>query len=225
MNAAIILASGSGRRMETDVPKAFLMLAGKPVAYYSVKTASEADDVELVILTVPPGWKKKISDESSKWGMPRLEIVEGGATRQESVLNALHELPMDTKMVVIHDAARPLASRKLFKIVMDGAREHGACIPAVSSGDSVKIVRGGIVAETLNRDEVHLVQTPQAFYFEALLKAHDHARDRKWRVTDDSALIERMGRPVAVVPGESGNMKITYPGDLETAEFMMKMKR
>lgn len=223
MNAAIILASGSGRRMETETPKAFLPLAGKPVCYHSVKTASETEGIEIIVLTVPHGWKEKLAEESATWGIPRLEIVEGGATRQESVLNALHELPMDTKMVVIHDAARPLAGKGLFKAVIGGAKEHGACIPAISSGDSVKLVRSEFVAETLNRDEVLLVQTPQAFYFEALLKAHNHACDRKWRVTDDSALIERMGRPVAVTTGDRHNIKITWPGDLEIAEFLMKL--
>lgn len=224
MNAAIILASGVGRRMETETPKTFLELNGMPVAFHSVKVAAGIEGIKIVVLTVPAGWKSRVSEMAESWGIENLEIVEGGATRQESVLKALHELPMDTHMVVVHDAARPLASAELFMKVIEGAKEHGACIAALPSGDSVKIARGGIVTDTLNRDEVYLVQTPQAFYFETLLKAHNHACERKWRVTDDSALIERMGRPVAVVTGERTNMKITFPGDIETARFIMNLK-
>jgi len=226
MTAGVVLGSGAGRRMETRMPKVFMKLHGLPLAYYGVKLLAGVESMGKIVLTVPPGWKKRAEKMAEGWSFgDRLEILEGGATRQETVFRALQELPLDSKMVVVHDGARPLATPELVRAVVEGAREHGACIPAVASEETMKLVRGGRVIETLNRDEIHTVQTPQAFYYDVLFQAHAQANERKWRVTDDAALVERMGRPVHVVPGERLNLKITYQADLRLARFLTQAER
>jgi 2-C-methyl-D-erythritol 4-phosphate cytidylyltransferase len=114
---------------------------------------------------------------------------------------------------------RPFASPALFRAVLEAVREHPGAITAVAATDTVKRVRDGLVAETLPREEIHLVQTPQAFQKDVIVHAHEQCRRLGWRVTDDASLLERLGLPVAVVPGERTNVKITTPEDLLWAEW------
>ncbi len=218
--AAVVAAAGIGERMNAGAPKAFVELGGKPIVWHSVKTISMMPEIGAVILAAPPGWMEKaakmFADE-----FPNLSVVEGRATRQQTVRKALEALPADTTIALIHDGARPLATPELFRAVIAGAVEHGACVPSIPVEETVKRVRGGNVSETLDRSEIHIVQTPQAFYFESILEAHELAEERKWRATDDAALIERLGRPVAVVPGEPSNIKITRPADLKLASGLL----
>jgi len=222
MIAAIIPGAGTGQRMESRTPKIFIEIEGKPLIYYSIRSLVKAEEIGLIILAVPPGFKEHAEKLNETWKIENLEIIEGAATRQDTVYHALRMLPKDTEMVVIHDGARPLATPKLVRDVIRGAREHGACIPTLPCEETVKRVRGGHVVETLSRDEIHIVQTPQAFYFDVIMEAHNHAGERKWRVTDDATLVERSGRPVAAIPGEQSNIKITRPIDLRIAEVIMK---
>jgi len=221
MTAAIVPGSGAGRRMGTNKSKAFRRLSGKPLAYHAVRTLAAVGEIELIVLTVRPGEVAGAERTARRWDVP-VKIVEGGKTRQESVFIALRELPAETKMTVIHDAARPLATPGLLRRVLDGAREHGACVPSIACEETVKLVRSGRVIETLNRDEIHIIQTPQAFYYDVLLEAHKLAEQRKWRVMDDATLVERMGRPVAAVTGERTNIKITRPSDMRLARLLIR---
>jgi 2-C-methyl-D-erythritol 4-phosphate cytidylyltransferase len=208
--------------MESRTPKIFIEIEGKPLVYYSVRSLVKAEEIGLIILAVPPGFKERAEQLNEGWKIKNLKIIEGAATRQDTVYHALQTLPKKTEMVVIHDGARPLATPKLVRDVIKGAREHGACIPTLPCEETVKRVRGGHVVETLSRDEIHIVQTPQAFYYDVIMEAHNHACERKWRVTDDATLVERSGRPVATIPGEQSNIKITRPIDLRIAKIIMK---
>jgi 2-C-methyl-D-erythritol 4-phosphate cytidylyltransferase len=142
-------------------------------------------------------------------------VIAGGPTRAASVRRGLVAVPESADVVVVHDAARPLASRELFRAVVDAvvAGADGA-IPGVAVVDTVKRVRAGCVVETLDRSDLVAVQTPQAFRAEVLRRAHDGDPE----ATDDAGLLEALGSRVVVVPGEYHNLKLTSPDDLAMAE-------
>lgn len=154
-----------------------------------------------------------------------IRFVAGGAERQDSVLNALLQLPQDCGWVVIHDGVRPFASLQLIRSTLDLAMTAGAAIAAIPSTDTVKRVEGGRVAETLPREAIWLVQTPQVFRKDLILGAYHEARRQGWTGTDDASFVERLGHPVAVALGERFNIKVTTPEDLEWGASFMKQCR
>jgi len=148
--------------------------------------------------------------------------VTGGAERRDSVWNGLKHLPGDCEWVLIHDGVRPFVSLKLLEDTWAAAADTGASIAAVPAVDTVKRVACGHVVETLPREEIHLVQTPQVFRKDILMEAYSKAEDHSWTGTDDASFVERLGVAVAVVPGEWSNIKVTTPQDLEWGEWFMK---
>jgi 2-C-methyl-D-erythritol 4-phosphate cytidylyltransferase len=155
-----------------------------------------------------------------------IRFVVGGAERQDSVLNALLQLPEDCGWVVIHDGVRPFASLDLMRRTMELAMARGAAIAAIPSTDTVKRVKDGEVVETLPRETIWLVQTPQVFRRELILEAYHEARLQGWTGTDDASFVERFGHTVAVASGERFNIKVTTPEDLEWgASFMEQCQR
>jgi|SRR5687767_2589773 len=197
---AIVVAAGSGDRF--GGPKQYEPLAGRRVLDHAVDACRTACDG--VVLVVPP-------DRAADPEPGADTAVAGGATRADSVRAGLAALPDDVDVIVVHDAARPRASAALFEAVI-AAVQRGAdgAVPALPVADTVKRVAGDRVVETLDRTTLVAVQTPQAFRAEALRKAHADNAD----ATDDAALVEQAGGTVVIVPGESGNRKITHRGDL-----------
>jgi 2-C-methyl-D-erythritol 4-phosphate cytidylyltransferase len=195
---AIVVAAGSGSRF--GKPKQFERLAGRTILEWSLDAARGACDD--VVTVVPPGTSGGVS---------------GGATRSESVRAGLAAVPDDADVIVVHDAARPLASPALFAAVIDAVRGGAdAAIPGVPVTDTVKRVDGERVVDTVDRDALVAVQTPQAFRADLLRKAHAGDAD----ATDDAALVEALGGTVVVVPGEAANIKVTTPQDLRIAEAL-----
>jgi 2-C-methyl-D-erythritol 4-phosphate cytidylyltransferase len=203
---AIVAAGGSGQRF--GGPKQFALVGGRRVLDRSVEAArSVATGVVLVVpaSSVDDPGCRELADV----------VVAGGVTRADSVRCGLAAVPDDVAVIVVHDAARPLASPALFRAVVDAvlAGADGA-VPALPVRDTVKRVRSGIVVDTLDRAELMAVQTPQAFRAEALRQAHAGAADG----TDDACLVERDGRTVVVVPGEPRNIKLTSADDVALLE-------
>jgi 2-C-methyl-D-erythritol 4-phosphate cytidylyltransferase/2-C-methyl-D-erythritol 2,4-cyclodiphosphate synthase len=181
--------------------------------------------IDEIVVLVPDGHLDEASAAASIGpdALPSLRFAVGGSTRQASVQCGLAAAAADADVIVCHDAARPFASAELFAAVVHvlrAARSSGTAgvIPVVPSADTVKRIADGRVVETVPRDEVALVQTPQAFDAGALRDAHARARDGGLEGTDDAALLEAAGYAVAVVPGEPENFKITTADDLERAE-------
>lgn len=204
------MAGGSGRRF--GGPKQFLQLAGRPVAAWSVTAArSVADGVVLVVPGDGPAAPATGADR----------VVAGGATRTESVRAGLAAVPDDATIIVIHDAARPLATGALFAAVVDLVRAGGTdgAIPVVPVTDTLKRVDGGTVLATVDRNGLVAVQTPQAFVAATLRAAHRSADE----ATDDAALVERLGATVRTVMGEPHNVKLTRTEDLDVAEALMNV--
>jgi len=203
---AIVVAAGDGARF--GGAKQFVRLGGVSVVERAVGVACAACDGVVVVL--PP---------DSTWTAPDgVQVAVGGATRSDSVRAGLAAVPDDVEVVVVHDAARPLASRRLFELVVQ-AVAHGAdgAVPALAISDTVKRVRGDRVVETVARDDLVAVQTPQGFRADALRAAH-----RVGAVdTDDAALVEANGGTVVVVEGERRNLKLTRAEDLELAQALL----
>jgi 2-C-methyl-D-erythritol 4-phosphate cytidylyltransferase len=148
-----------------------------------------------------------------------ITVVAGGVERQDSVYNALKRLPPDCDWVLVHDGVRPFVSRELLKDTLAAARATGASIAALPATDTVKRAVDGHVAETLDRKEIWLVQTPQVFRTDIILRAYREAYEQGWQCTDDASFVERLGIRVAVVPGERTNIKVTTPEDLAWASW------
>jgi len=217
--AAVIVAAGRGLRAGADMPKQFRQIGGAPMIRRSllmfvehakvgaVQTVIHQDDVAMF--------------QSSVAGLDVLPPVFGGATRQNSVRAGLEALaPRQPDIVLIHDAARPYASAALVSRAIAAAERSGAAIPALPVTDTVKTVdAAGLVDQTLDRNTLRLVQTPQSFAFPALLEAHRRAAAAgRNDFTDDAALAEWAGLKVSVFEGEPGNIKITNAGDFVRAE-------
>jgi 2-C-methyl-D-erythritol 4-phosphate cytidylyltransferase len=203
----IVVAAGRGDRF--GAPKQFCELAGSRVVDRSVRGASSVCDAVVVVLPSGCDWD----------GPPVQAVVAGGATRAESVRAGLAAVPEDADVVVVHDAARPLASADLFRAVVEAVRGGAdGAVPAVAVPDTMKRIDGDRVVETVDRTTLVAVQTPQAFAAPALRTAHASGGD----ASDDAALVEAAGGLVVVVPGAPENLKITTTADLAVAATLLR---
>ncbi|GAB4433107.1 MAG: hypothetical protein OHK0040_03500 [bacterium] len=211
----IILASGMGKRFGKSVkmPKQLINLAGKPILCYSLETAISLAGKDRVILTYPKGMLKQFSNLLRKYDYDVM-LVEGGERRQDSVYNAISIIKNEKSVVLIHDSARPLATKELFKRVYDCAKLNGAAIPVVMATETVKEVSKGIVKKTLDRKHIGFSQTPQGFKLELLKRVID-VSDFDTEYTDEAMLLESHGIKVHTVEGERLNLKLTFEEDLD----------
>jgi len=228
----IVPAGGSGTRMGCAVPKQFIRLAGKPILAYTLSALSNLPLVSIIFLIVPEEHIQDAVELVSEWrrqhtsgeigpAAPEISIVAGGAERRDSVYNGLKRLPSECDWVMIHDAVRPFASSNLIRAAWEGAHATGACIAAIPATDTIKRASEGVVLETLSRDEIWLVQTPQVFRRQIVVNAYEKAIEAGWNGTDDASFVERLGVPVSIVRGERSNIKVTTPEDLEWAEWFL----
>ncbi len=220
---AIITGGGQGNRMRSPVNKQFLERNKKPIFAHTLLKFQQCASVDQIVVVVPANWIERVSTEIVKgYEISKVsEIVHGGATRTESVLKGLQKLDSNTSIVAIHDAVRPLVRVDDIKKVIAAGEKFGAAILAVKAQDTVKLVENGIVKSTPDRKLLWQVQTPQVFEKELIIKAYQKAVDEKIIGTDDSSLVEHLGGKVHIVEGSYSNIKITNPGDLEMAEFLL----
>jgi 2-C-methyl-D-erythritol 4-phosphate cytidylyltransferase len=228
--AAILAAGGRGTRLSAGaskgaLPKQFMELRGNPIYVWSLTTLLAVPSIREAVMVVPPDMvqsvKDKLGELSDQFPGKALNVVPGGDTRQASVFNGLKSLkPNSPEYVLIHDAARPFLTKEIVDRVLEGVTTFGACTTGVPPADTIKKVDGQIIAETLIRDELLLVQTPQAGKFSWLIEAHDRAEKSGIATTDDAAILELAGHKVGIVRGASYNVKITQPEDLILAEAL-----
>jgi 2-C-methyl-D-erythritol 4-phosphate cytidylyltransferase len=222
--AAIVPAAGRGERLGPGAPKALRLLGGVPLLVHAVRALSRSRCVDAVVVAAPAGEEAAVRALLDAHDVPAdVRVVPGGETRQESVRLALAALPGEYDVVLIHDAARPLAPSDLVDSVATAV--GGGCdavVPGLPVVDTLKRVdQAGRVVETVRRDELVAVQTPQGFRRSALEKAHDAAVVDGFEATDDAGLCERIGVPVHVVPGADEAFKVTRPADLAIAEQVL----
>jgi 2-C-methyl-D-erythritol 4-phosphate cytidylyltransferase len=212
--AVLVPAGGLGTRLGHRTPKQFLTISGATILARTLTHFVRHPAVRAVIVAAPA---EHLARTRRLVERARVMVVTGGATRQESVWNALQSAPSDVEIVLVHDAVRPFIDRRLIDAVVAAASAHGAAICALPIAETVKRVRDGVVQATLDRSELWSVQTPQGFRAALLREAHDKARRDGVVGTDDAMLVERLGHAVRVVSGLVGNVKITTPEDLRRA--------
>ena len=217
--AVVIPAGGRGTRIGGRLPKQFLTIGGEPILVATVRAFASHPAVDQVVIAAPAEHltrTRRVVRQLPPRGAT-VTVVEGGAERQDSVWRGLQAIAEATEIILVHDAVRPFVSRALIDRVLKAALEAGAALCARPIVDTVKRVVNGHVAETLDRRGLWAVQTPQGFRAGLLREAHAAARREGVTGTDDAMLVERLGRPVHVVPGLAGNVKITTPEDLRRA--------
>jgi len=221
---AIITAAGSGLRIKGPVKKQFRELSGKPVIAWSLDVFEKSKIVNEVILTVPRGKESYVRNNIiKKYNYKKIgKIISGGLHRQDSVFNALKQVNGDCSVVVIHDGVRPFVTEKMIHDSVMAAEEHGASIVAVPLIDTIKKVDSrGFVLTTISRENVWKTQTPQAFRYDLVMRAHTKFFRDKFRVTDDAVMIESIQEAVKVVMGSYRNIKLTSAEDFAIAESLL----
>jgi len=223
----IIPAAGQGKRMKNRVNKQFILLQGMPVIVHTLRIFQAAGVISDIVLVCAPGeedyYRKEIIS-NYRITKPTV-VVTGGKERQDSVYSGLSNISDDCRYVMVHDGARPLATAELVARVAEEVRITGAAVAGVPVKDTIKRTDPeGYITETLPRERLWNIQTPQAFELKMLKRAHLEARARGFYGTDDAALIERLGQPVKIVPGLYENIKLTTPEDLIIAEAILERR-
>jgi 2-C-methyl-D-erythritol 4-phosphate cytidylyltransferase len=217
---AIVAAAGRGDRLGADRPKAFVALGGRVLLAESIDRLEDCDAVDAIVVAAPPGWEEPAILLAEELGAGKVvSVVSGGATRGASVAAALAEVGDDATAVLVHDAARPLVTNAVVARLL-AALEDGwdGAIPGLAVTDTVKRVEGERVVETLARDALVAVQTPQAFRAEALRAAYASGAE----ATDCAARVEATGGRVRVVEGDEQLAKITTAEDLARVEAWLR---
>jgi 2-C-methyl-D-erythritol 4-phosphate cytidylyltransferase len=218
---ALVVAAGLGQRMGGQ-DKILSLLGGKPVLAHSVETFLAATLVDEIVVVLHPERLETGRQLARERGWPaHVRFCAGGVRRQDSVRLGLEEIGGEG-WVLIHDGARPLLTPALVERGLEAAAGTGAAVPGIAPIDTVKRVsERGLVRETLSREQLRAIQTPQVFRLSFIRNAHARFAEGTQEFTDDAALLEAMGWPVAVFPGEAHNFKITTPEDLQRAELVL----
>lgn len=225
--SVIIAAAGNSTRYGTGKSKQFLILDNTPVLIKSIQAFEAIDDVKEIIVTARKQDFDIIEDFIAQYGVRKVKhIVEGGATRQDSIYAAVENVDEKADLVAVHDGARPLIKRKVIESVIQKADEVDAAACAVPVKDTIKIIdSSGKIVTTPERDSLRAVQTPQIFRFSLYKEAIEKAVSDGKQYTDDCQLVESMGYPVYLVDGDYENIKITTPDDLLVAEKFLSERR
>ncbi len=216
--SVIVVAAGEGKRFRGAKP--FALLKGKPILDWSLDAFEEHEDVTEVILVLRDDSREK---NYSKRYTKIVSVVGGGEKRQDSVLAGFCQIdPAKAEIVLVHDGVRPLVSSELIGRIIEAVQERGAVVPVIPIKDTVKRVDGQEVKQTLEREKLFRVQTPQGFFFSVLKAAFDQAEKDGFYGTDEAVLVEKIGKKVYVVQGDPKNIKITTPEDIKIAEAFIE---
>jgi len=226
---AVIVAGGSGNRFGKDIPKQFALLGDRPILLWPVTTFLSVPNILSMTIVCHKNWIGKTEKLIAPFETKHIpvQVVEGGKHRQNSCYNGIRAVPgQDSEIVLIHDAARPLVSKKLIENVITATNTIGAAIPAQNVKDSLVSVSDCILQDYLDRSSVKIVQTPQGFLLIHIRNAHKEATTAGViNSPDDACLMQRSGYPIAVVDGHDTNLKITTIEDLAIAEELLKRKK
>ena len=217
---ALIVAGGTGSRMNSTLPKQFMHINNKPVLYYSINSFYRAFDDMQIVLVLPEAYIASGQEVIDAWfDYNRIKICVGGETRFHSVKNGL-QLVEEESIVFVHDAVRCLVSENLIQKCFVTAMEQGSAIPVIQCKDSLRMLKEDNSNEAVDRSSIRIVQTPQVFHSKVLLPAF--AIDFKGKFTDEATVVEAFGMKVTLVEGEENNIKITHPLDLALARQILE---
>lgn len=215
---ALIVAAGNGSRMNSDIPKQFLLLKNKPVLYYSIKSFLDAfDDINIVLVLPQDHIAKGQEIIDGFFDSSKFKITGGGRTRFHSVQNGL-SLIEEESIIFVHDGVRCFVTKDLIQRCYDSAVEFGTAVPVIDSSDSIRMVtKSG--NKIVDRNKIKLMQTPQTFHSKILLPAF--AIDYKEKFTDEASVVEEFGIKINLIEGEKNNIKITTSQDLKLANILL----
>ena len=225
MTYAIVPAGGLGARVGARRPKQYLRLGRAPILVATLRALARTRGLDGIVVAVPEAHVSATRRLLARQRVPKtVEVVAGGADRQESVWRALQRVPERARWVVVHDGVRPFIDGRVVERVR-AAAAGGAATCGLPVRETVKRVREGSVEATIDRDGLWTTQTPQVFTRALLWEAHEKARRDGFAGTDDAVLVERLGTTVAMVPGLEQNLKITTREDLRTARAWVRRRR
>lgn len=222
MNTAIIVAAGSGTRFQSETPKQFIEINGRPLIVHTLERFQEARLVDAIILVLAQDRIDGFDKVVKQFPISKLtNVVAGGDTRVQSVLNGLGAVSPESEIVAVHDGARPLVLPEEIDATIEKAISTGAACLVAPVNDTIKTIRGGEIADTLDREQLRRALTPQAFRVEVLKRAFELGEIGD-AVTDECYLVEKLGHPISLVEGSARNIKITNSEDLVFAEMFLK---
>ena len=223
---AIITAAGKGKRMKAKIRKPYITLGGKPLLAHTILPFEYSTAINSIIIVTAPGDEEFcLRNVVKKFGFKKVaKVIRGGKERQDSVMSGIMAANDGWDIVVVHDGVRPFVAKEIINKVVQSAKKWGAATTAVPVKDTIKQVSYGFVKKTLQREDLWAIQTPQAFRFDVIKRAHMMARKRGFIGTDDSILVERLGHKVDVVKGSYDNIKVTTPEDLILGEVILKQR-
>lgn len=217
---AVIVAAGTASRMG-GIDKIMAPLKGEPIIVHTVRAFEACDAIREIVIVTRPDLMQTVMGLCREFQKVRA-VVAGGSSRPESVRNGLNALSSKVKLTAIQDGARPLVTHQVIDRVVRAANTYGAAAPGIPVKDTVKVVQGGVVSATPERDRLQAIQTPQVFQFDLLRGALKKAEEDGAEITDDCSAVERLGMSVKIVEGDERNMKITTPIDLKIAQVLME---
>ena len=226
MNGVVIVAAGTGSRMNMGINKQFIKLEGKEIIAYTIERFYNNSNIEDIVVVVKEDesefFKKEILD---KYNFKNVKIAYGGKERQDSVYNGLKLLDEKCDVVLIHDGARPFVSDKIIDKSIEEAKEHKAIVVGVPVKDTIKVIDNDKnIVDTPNRSVLWAVQTPQTFDYNILIDAYKDAFKSKFYGTDDAMLVERIGYKVKMLEGSYNNIKITTQEDLNVGSQILRVQ-
>lgn len=223
----IIAAGGSGKRFGGRIPKQFVPVGGVPILRRSIEVFRRIRFIDEIVVVSAAEYVNRVERLLGQMGCRQiLTIVPGGKERQDSVWNGLKAFVSPPEIVLVHDAARPFVSSELVRRAISSAAKYGSAVVGTRPSDTIKLEgKKGFYTSTPDRERLWAVQTPQAFKFELLLKAHRAARRSGYRGTDEASLVERLKIPVRIVKGDPGNVKITTRHDLRMVEIWLERRK
>ena len=226
MNGVVIVAAGTGSRMNMGINKQIIKLEGKEIIAYTIEKFYNNSNIEDIVVVVKEDesefFKKEILD---KYNFKNVKIAYGGKERQDSVYNGLKLLDEKCDVVLIHDGARPFVSDKIIDKSIEEAKEHKAIVVGVPVKDTIKVIDNDKnIVDTPNRSVLWAVQTPQTFDYNILIDAYKDAFKNKFYGTDDAMLVERIGYKVKMLEGSYNNIKITTQEDLNIGSQILRVQ-
>lgn len=226
MNSVIIVAAGSGKRMNLGINKQYIKLEEKEMIAHTIDTFYNNGNVDEIIICIKKEEEEFFIDKIlNKYNYKNVKIAYGGEERQDSIYNGLKKININCEIVLIHDGARPFVSDDIINKSIEVAKEKQAVVVGVPVKDTIKVVENGIVKHTPQRSTLWSAQTPQTFKYDLIMKAYEEAYKNNYYGTDDSMLVEFIGQNVSMIMGSYDNIKITNPEDINIAKKILEQNK
>ena len=224
MFGALIVAAGSGKRMNSDINKQFIEIDKKPILIWTIEAFYNNKNIDHIVIAIKKDEEEYIKTLLKKYRLENIDISYGGCERQDSIYNSLPYLKND-KFVLIHDGARPFITDEIINRCVENVRKFDCICVGVKAKDTIKIVdQNNNISNTTDRSLTWYAQTPQAFRYDIIKEAYSKAKVEEFVGTDDASLVEYMGYKVKMVEGSYENIKITTPEDLILGEAILKKR-